>query len=234
MNQDYNKSNGSNEAEDSKIDIADIIAAEEGDENEFDDKSDLEDIEIEKRGVAEELFEWIEIFSSALVTVILLFTFVFRLVTVEGRSMEKTLFEEDNLIISHMFYQPKQNDIVVIQVPDWWSKTPIIKRVIAVEGQTVDFDFENWKVIVDGVALDEPYVNYEEDVPMSADSVYSIYSLPLTVEKGKIFVMGDNRNHSMDSRNATVRQVDIRNVMGRVLIRVYPLDKFGKVKPAAQ
>lgn len=201
-----------------------------------DNKNEMEydeyDPESERKGIADEIFEWIEIFSGALVLVILLFTFVLRLVTVDGSSMEKTLHEKDNLIISHMFYQPKQNDIVVIQVPNWWSQMPIIKRVIATEGQTVDFDFANWKVIVDGVPLDEPYVNYEEGVPMNAYYVYEIYDLPLTVEKGKVFVMGDNRNHSADSRHYDIQQVDIRNIMGRVLIRVFPLNKFGVVKPS--
>ena len=187
--------------------------------------------EPEKKRFAEELFEWIEIFSGALVTVILVFTFVLRLVTVEGSSMEKTLSEKDNLIISHMLYEPKQNDIVVIQVPDWWSDVPIIKRVIATEGQTVDFDFENWTVIVDGVPIAEPYVNYENGFPMNSYYVHEIYNLPLTVEKGKVFVMGDNRNHSVDSRHRDIKQVDVGNIMGRVLVRVYPFNKFGIVKP---
>ena len=200
--------------------------------------------ETEKKRVAEELFDWIEIFSSALFTVILLFTFIFRLVTVQGPSMEYTLHggyeikngawveanaTKDNLIISNLLYNPKQGDIVVIQVPSPSFPTPIIKRVIAVEGQTVDFDFENWLVIVDGVPLDEPYVNFELGRFMNSESI-SPDMLPITVEPGKIFVMGDNRNHSSDSRSSQIGQVDRRNVVGRVLLRVYPLNKFGIVK----
>ena len=193
--------------------------------------------EEEKQRAAVWLFDWIEIFSSALLTVILLFTFIFRLVTVQGPSMQETLHEKENLIISNLFYSPKQGDIVVIQVPNPNFPTPIIKRVIAVEGQTVDFDFENWIVYVDGEpiyeidgkAAIEPYVNYEEGRFMSGGE--NIINLPLTIEKGKIFVMGDNRNHSSDSRSSSIGQVDVRNVVGRVLIRVFPFDKFGVVKP---
>ncbi|MCL1857904.1 MAG: signal peptidase I [Oscillospiraceae bacterium] len=203
----------------------------------------------EKKRFSEELFEWIEIFSSALLTVILLFTFIFRLVTVQGPSMENTLHGgekpygsvQDNLIISNLFYSPKQGDIVVIQVPNPNFSTPIIKRVIAVEGQTVDFDFENWIVYVDerpiyevdGKAAIEPYVNYEQDKFMNVNDI-SPDMLPIKVEPGKIFVMGDNRNHSSDSRSSSIGQIDVRNVVGRVLIRVFPFNKFGVVKPNAE
>lgn len=201
----------------------------------------------EKRRAVEEIFDWIEIFSSALITVILLFTFIFRLVTVQGPSMENTLHggelaygnsQKDNLIISRFGIQPKQGDIVVIQVPNPIYDTPIIKRVIATEGQTVDIDFENWIVTVDGQPLDEPYVNYEYMTdadgnqvlrPMAQEDIY-LNELPITVEPGKIFVMGDNRNHSSDSRSSTIGQVDIRNVVGRVMLRVFPFNKFGVVK----
>ena len=199
---------------------------------------------IEKKNVAEEIFDWIEIFSSALLTVILLFTFIFRLVTVQGPSMEHTLHggdedygdaSSDNLIISNLFYTPKRGDIVVIQVPNPYFSTPIIKRVIATEGQVVNIDYEKWEVIVyeneeaykngQGEILDEPYVNYEPGRYMSNGSM----TLPIVVEPGKIVVMGDNRNHSLDSRDSRVGQVDVRNIVGRVLLRVFPFNKFGAV-----
>ena len=185
-----------------------------------------------KMRFAEILFEWVEIFSSAFLTVILLFTFIFRMVTVEGPSMQETLHAKDNLIISHLFYTPKQNDIVVIQVPNSaFFTVPIIKRVIAIEGQTVNFDFDNWIVYVDGEPLAEPYVNYMDRYPMDRSSILP-ESLPITVEPGKIFVMGDNRNFSADSRNAAIGQVDVNNVVGRVMFRVFPFDKVGVVKAA--
>ncbi|MCL2776243.1 MAG: signal peptidase I, partial [Oscillospiraceae bacterium] len=161
--------------------------------------------EVKKRP-AEEIFDWIEIFSSALITVILLFTFIFRLVTVDGISMQQTLHGKDNLIISNLFYTPKQGDIVVIQIPNSTFTVPIIKRVIATEGQTIDFDFQNWTVTVDGKPLEEPYVNYEPGTMMANENI-DLSQLPITVEPGKIFVMGDNRNHSTDSRS--IGQVDV-------------------------
>lgn len=200
--------------------------------------------EIEKKSIPEEIFDWIEIFSSALLTVILLFTFIFRLVTVQGPSMEYTLHggekaygdaASDNLIISNLFYTPKRGDIVVIQVPNPTFSTPIIKRVIATEGQVIDFDFEKWEVIIyeneeayqngHGEILDEPYVNYEPGRYMDSGSIGD--SLPVVVESGKIFVMGDNRNHSSDSRDWRIGQVDVRNIVGRALLRVFPFNKFG-------
>ena len=201
----------------------------------------------EKKSVPEDIFEWIEIFSSALLTVILLFTFIFRLVTVQGPSMEYTLHggeedygnaNSDKLIISNLFYTPKRGDIVVIQVPNPYFTTPIIKRVIATEGQLVDFDFEKWQITIyeneaayrsgQGEILEEPYVNYEPNRHMSHDAI-SESDLPIVVEPGKIFVMGDNRNRSSDSRDSRIGQVDVRNIVGRVLLRIFPFDKFGAV-----
>jgi len=152
--------------------------------------------------------------------------------------MQETLHEKENLIISNLFYTPKQGDIVVIQVPNELFDMSIIKRVIATEGQFVDINYESWEVTVyrdedaykrgEGVVLDEPYVNYEEGIPMSGGN--SGLSMPVKVDPGKIFVMGDNRNHSSDSRSSSIGQVDVRNVVGRVLMRVFPFDKFGIVK----
>lgn len=185
-----------------------------------------------KKSFAEQVFELLETFSVAFIFIILIMTFIGRHVTVYGESMEMTLHDGERLIISDFLYKPKQNDIVVIHVPS--IDMPIIKRVIATEGQTVDFDFENWRVIVDGEVLDEPYVNYEDGVPMRALHVHSIYNLPLTVEKDSVFVLGDNRNYSRDSRDSSIGQVHVRNIAGRVLIRFAPFDKFGAVKPVSQ
>ena len=200
-------------------------------DNGIDEKSEEKTVKLR---FAEHLFEWMEIFSSALLTVILLFTFIFRMVTVEGPSMRETLHAKDNLIISHLFYTPKQNDIVVIQVPNNpLFSDPIIKRVIAVEGQTIDFDFEYWKVYVDGEEIDEPYINSIAGEWMSASNI--LYeSLPITIEPGKIFVMGDNRNNSADSRSASLGQVDVNDVVGRVIFRVFPFNKFGAVKASSE
>lgn len=250
MDDDNKNNNKDDDRNQDNIDVTDINGKIEidsaGEENlempEIEKTQEMLDAEFfipEKKRVVEEMFDWIEIFSSALVTVILLFTFIFRLVTVQGPSMQETLHEKDNLIISRFAINPNPGDIVVIQVPNPLYDTPIIKRVIATEGQTVDFDFENWVVTVDNQPLDEPYVNYEYTTDANGNQVLRqmkqedifLNSLPITVGEGKIFVMGDNRNHSSDSRSSTIGQVDVRNVVGRVLIRVFPFDKFGIVKP---
>lgn len=179
----------------------------------------------EKNSSAKEFFEWIELFGYAVAVVIVLFTFLCRIAVVNGPSMEKTLYDKDVLLVSDLFYEPKQGDIIVFQSNTILDNEAIVKRVIATEGQVVDIDFATWTVTVDGVPLEEDYVNYIQNVYMYGSN----YTFPLTVEEGKIFVMGDNRNHSTDSRDSRIGQVDTRFVLGRVLVRILPLQKIGPV-----
>ena len=174
--------------------------------------------------LASEIYDWVEMFVATLTVILAIFTFFARIAYVDGNSMNQTLHDKDTLVVSRLFYTPKRNDIVVFQAPDSNIYGGIVKRVIATEGQTVDIDFENWKVTVDGVELDEPYVNFE-DFPMRSFDV----EFPLTVPEGKVFVMGDNRNHSNDSRDSAIGCVDTRFIFGRVLIRLTPIDKFGTI-----
>lgn len=172
-----------------------------------------------------EVCDWAETFAVALAILVAVFLFAVRHVTVDGTSMTNTLQNKDRLIIVNGYGNYKTGDIVVVRVPG--QEEPYIKRVIATEGQTVEIDFENWIVKVDGVALDEPYVrrdNYNELM-----HYWQYYDGPFTVSEGKMFVMGDNRNGSSDSRNPNVGQLDTRRVLGKVLIRFYPFDKFGTV-----
>ena len=167
------------------------------------------------------VFDWIQVVVTALVACMLIFVFLGRTVGVIGPSMESTLIEVDRLIISNLFYTPKYGDIVVLR-KDEFKSDPIIKRVIATEGQTVDIDFEAGVVYVDGLALDEPYVN-------TPTNLREDFTGPVTVPEGCVFVMGDNRNRSTDSRTEKIGCVDTRYIIGRALFRMWPLNKFGSI-----
>lgn len=168
-----------------------------------------------------ELFEWLETIAFSLVFVILVFTFVFRIVGVDGESMQNTLENGDRLIISHLFYQPKAGDIVVVTQPNAVNK-PLIKRIVALGGQTVDIDTERGLVYVDGVVINEPYIK-EPTVRIPSPPV----TFPYTVPEGCVFVMGDNRNNSLDSRSTDVGPIDERYILGKAVFRIFPFNKFG-------
>ena len=167
-------------------------------------------------------YEWLGSFIAALLCVVVLFTFVFRVVRVSGPSMMPTLSDKDTLIISDMLYKPQTGDIVVLQVPSYKDGLPLIKRVIATEGQHVKIDFSTWSVTVDGKLLDETYLNFQTQA-------MDRYDCPeeFTVKKGCVFVMGDNRNNSSDSRNSLIGQVDARYIMGKVVFRLFSTAPFG-------
>ena len=174
----------------------------------------------EEKGSA--AFDWLQCIVAALVVCILIFVFVGRTVGVVGPSMQQTLIEGDRLIISRLFYTPKYGDIVVLR-KDEFKEEPIIKRVIATEGQTVDIDFDAGIVYVDGKALDEPYTNTPTNVREDFNAG------PVTVPEGCVFVMGDNRNHSTDSRTEVIGCVDTRYILGKALFRLTPLNRLGSI-----
>ncbi len=174
-------------------------------------------------------FEIFEMFAICTAAILLIFSYVARLTVVDGESMEDTLHHGDYLIVQDIGYTPTRGDIVVIQKISATSyPNPIIKRVIAVEGDTIDIDLETWTVTVNGEVIDEPYANLEPG------RLYNDLAsqMPMTIEEGKIFVMGDHRNHSSDSRVAELGQIDTRCVVGRAVLRVLPFDKFGIMERA--
>ncbi len=176
-----------------------------------------------------EVFEWLEILITAVILLVILFSFIFKVVTISGRSMQNTLMNGEKVIISNIGYTPKQGDIVVISrnanniasVAD--ANTPIIKRVIATEGQVVDIDFVSGIVYVDGVKL-------EDDYTKTPTNLRGDIEFPVVVNEGCIFVLGDNRNDSTDSRNSSIGEngmIDTRHVLGKALFRIFPFNGFG-------
>ncbi|MDR1116826.1 MAG: signal peptidase I [Oscillospiraceae bacterium] len=172
--------------------------------------------------IGSEIYDWAQALTFSIVIVVLLFTFFARIIGVEGPSMTPTLMEADRIIISDLFYTPKNGDVVVFRKESFMTE-PLVKRIIATEGQTVDINFDTNEVFVDGALLDEEYIN--EPTRRKEDVVF-----PVKVPQGHVFVMGDNRNHSTDSRRQSVGMVDERLIIGRVIFRIYPFNKLGTVK----
>ena len=167
-------------------------------------------------------FEWIQVFLVPLMIIIILMTFVFRIVNVDGTSMMNTLHDSDLVLVTNFLYEPENGDIVVISHGQEYA-TPIIKRIIAKAGQTVKIDYENNQVIVDGVAIDEPYL----PEAMIDNPSENNQEIPEVIPEGKIFVMGDNRNHSSDSRSQRIGLINETDVIGKAQLIFFPFNRFG-------
>lgn len=185
--------------------------------------------------VSKEIFDWVDTIVIALVAVVLIFTFFFRIATIVGPSMQNTLYSGERVIISGFNYEPEYGDIVVISrntnnavgsVEN--GREPIIKRVIATEGQWVDIDFKKGVVYVgeDPAHLEplkEPYTKTLTTRKWDVD-------FPVYVEDNCVFVLGDNRNDSLDSRSSSIGDgglVDKRYILGKAIYRIWPFDAFG-------
>ena len=149
--------------------------------------------------------------------ILLVFLLLFRIIVVTGDSMYATLWDGDYLLLmSNLLYpDPEAGDIVVVSKQSYDDGAPIVKRVIATEGQIVDIDFENGIVYVDGLPIEEEYIN----TPTNRQEGMSF---PLIVEKGCYFVMGDNRNNSRDSRSPDIGQIDKREILGKAILLMLP------------
>ena len=164
-----------------------------------------------------DLYEWVQSLVGSVLVVVAIFTFVIRMMGVDGHSMLNTLQHGDRLLVvnSMLYHDYKYGDIVILRKNGVFDDDPIVKRVIAVEGQTVDIDFAEGIVYVDGEALEEDYIR---EPTYTAEGT----EFPLTVPEGSIFVMGDNRNGSSDSRDYRLGTVDTRYVIGKAAFLIFP------------
>ena len=164
-----------------------------------------------------DLYEWVQSLVGSVLVVVAIFTFVIRMMGVDGHSMLNTLQHGDRLLVvnSMLYHDYKYGDIVILRKNGVFDDDPIVKRVIAVEGQTVDIDFAEGIVYVDGEALEEDYIR---EPTYTAEGT----EFPLTVPEGSIFVMGDNRNGSSDSRDYRLGTVDTRYVIGEAAFLIFP------------
>ncbi|MBQ9461554.1 MAG: signal peptidase I [Clostridia bacterium] len=168
------------------------------------------------------LFELIGAVFCAIFVLMLFLAFFCRQVTVDGDSMNDTLQNEDRLLVACMGYTPKCGDIVIVthgaNLPE-----AIVKRVIATAGQTLEIDYNTGDVIVDGVLLKESYIKGVTRATIES------WSIPRVIPEGYVFVMGDNRENSLDSRSSRVGLIPVENIIGRVFARWYPFEKLSGI-----
>ncbi len=183
----------------------------------------------ETRSVWAEIYEWIDTAVITVVCILLLFTFVFKQVQVDGTSMCDTLQNGERVVVSDVFYKPQYGDVIVIS-NEVYGGIPLIKRVIATEGQ--------WVSITDGIVYvgdskDTMVPKGNEFTEQSTEAVVAVshgyHSYPLQVPEGTVFVLGDNRSISLDSRTESVGFVRTEQILGKALYRVFPMDKIGSI-----
>ena len=191
---------------------------------------------LEEKGKAEvnwgkEIRDWVVAIAVAVALSLVIRNFVFTLVKVQGQSVEPTLHNTERLYVNRFFYTPEKGDVVIFK-PASDPKRPYVKRVIATEGDSVYIDFDTGDVYVNDQLVDEPYI--KDKTHLSGSYIMSLVAkgeygkdTPIVVQPGYIFVMGDNRNNSKDSRE--LGQVPIDEVMGGAVFRFWPLDQFGSV-----
>lgn len=187
-----------------------------------------------KRAMISSFYDYAEIFAIAIIAVIILFSFCLRLCRVDGHSMRNTLTDGERIIAYDIFYEPKQGDIVVFHLVNDTFHRPLVKRVIATEGQKVEINYTDKKIYVDGVlyADENAYIEGGEYIIKSdADTKYMISEngklyYRAIVPEGCVFVLGDNRNNSTDSRSVNVGFIDEDSILGKAFIRLDPFTVF--------
>lgn len=179
----------------------------------------------EKQEKDNDLFFWLQALVTAVAVLTLLFTFVVRINRVDGHSMDYTLQDNELLLVWSLGYTPRAGDIVIVDKPTAaiLRGSAIVKRVVATGGQTVDIDYAAGVVYVDGEPLDEPYIKEEMYLPGDPYMQQTHFEIP----EGSVFVMGDNRNGSTDSRHEMVGTVDNSFVLGRAVASFWPLSRIG-------
>ncbi|MBO5911940.1 MAG: signal peptidase I [Clostridia bacterium] len=189
----------------------------------------------ETRSFWNEAYEWIDCAVVTVIALLLVFTFLFNQVKIDGGSMNDTLLDQDRVIVSNVFYKPKYGDIIVIS-SEVYDDIPIIKRVIATENQWVDI--QEGKVYVgdskdDMKRVGDEFLNTynlnKGTAAVMSGGIYGHHQYPLQVPQGCVFVLGDNRDVSLDSRTASVGFVDEDQILGKALYRIYPFDRFGSI-----
>lgn len=172
------------------------------------------------------VLDWVETIVTAFAIVTVIFTFIARVVTVDGRSMEPNYYDGDRVLVTSLAGEAQRGDVVIIVHT---LDETLIKRVVATEGQVVDFDNDMGELVVDGQVVNGDVYGTRNGITFASENAVDTMEFPQTVPEGCVFVLGDHRDDSTDSRKLSVGMVDRRNILGRVVFNLYPVSKVGPV-----